>query len=195
MLTHELRWFGEGPVEERALRAFAGARRLERRADDYLLATGEGRGIKRRGRKGGLEDKRRRAQRPVRIGLGEGALAGVIESWHKSWPGQLELPGNTWIRVDKLRASARVGGCRAELTSLVVSGASHFSVALETKEAAPEARLVAAAGELLRAQPGVLARLEGAHSCGYPGWLARLAADQAEAGAQTASSLPLGSAK
>jgi hypothetical protein len=178
VVTLELRWFVADRLDDRALASFAEHGEVEERTDDYQLGLGDEHGVKRRGRAGLLEHKRRLARIPVRVPLAGRDLDGVIERWHKRWPSPNELelaPGDRWARVDKRRAIRTIGACRAELTALTGPGlASAHSLAIETDRSDATDELLAAAVEILARNPELADRLLVAiESCGYPAWLAR----------------------
>lgn len=182
MAIHELRWFVARPIGDDELRLFG--RPIDRRRDDYLLGTGDARGLKRRGSRR-LEDKRRggvlELEIELEIELGGRTLRGNIERWTKRIPTQ-PAPDGEWVGVTKRRVLARFGRCRAELTGLELPRAgvgAHQTLALELPQhlaAQPDAlRPMFETGlrELARAHPELIERFAEAPSLGYPEWLAR----------------------
>lgn len=180
MLTLELRWFVAKPVDDRELRAFADAGRVEARVDHYLLGTGDDLGIKRRGPGALLEHKRCLARTPVMLAIDGAPRPVMVERWHKRWPDRDDpsTGAQTWIAVDKRRAVRRFGSCRAELTRLQVESLAdlHSTLAIETTEVDAIAQLLRSAESLLRAYPQLAATFREAESCGYPAWLRALGA-------------------
>lgn len=171
MLTLELRWFVPGELGDRELQSFASDGRVEARADRYLLGTGDGIGVKRRGAAELIEHKRRLAQLQVvaMVRDDDQPLLGIAERWRKSWP--THIPVGDWALVEKRRALRRLDGCRAELTLLrgEALASPYLTLAIESADDLPALQKASAA--LLHARPELAARLAGAESCGYPAWL------------------------
>ena len=190
METLELRWFVAGSLTDDRLRAFAeadgrggdaGDGSVERRTDHYQLGLPATDGIKRRGREGLLEHKRRLAQTPIELALARGPVPvpGVVERWVKTWPSaSASAEGLAWIELAKRRATRRLSGpARAELTALTGPAlvGPHWTLAVETSDLTALPRLLELAAALLAREPDLATALTGpdtlAESCGYPAWL------------------------
>jgi hypothetical protein len=200
--TLEMRWFGPGrPPDELASRFDElGACGPEDRTDTYLLLPGtDDLGVKLRDGGSALELKLRQHD------FGATKLAGVagnLERWQK-WAFRVEddgcravalgLPTGSMVDVGKRRclvtyrlapdgsaapADGREGdGCSVEITSLLVRGAVWWSVGFEAFGAQDRLAdaLTASAEAFFAAGPDAFGVLGSALSCGFPGWLPKIA--------------------
>jgi hypothetical protein len=198
--TAEVRWFFEGRPPVPAVQWFEnlGAQPQER-TDAYLrLLETDALGVKIRGGGGSLELKLRERSHGERE-LVDG-VDGSVEEWQK-WSFEmtgneppargLGLPAQLWLEVTKVRRLAMyappswtpslpegrpVEGCGVELTGLRVGGQEWSTLGFEAFGS--EDRILES---LTRATSEFFGELELPHglgadaSCGYPGWLQRVA--------------------
>ncbi|MGH8972616.1 MAG: hypothetical protein ACRD0C_05370 [Acidimicrobiia bacterium] len=201
--TLEVRWFGPGPPPDDLARRFdeLKAPGPEGRTDTYLLLPGtDDLGVKLREGGKALEFKLR--QHDFGDTKLVAAAAGNLERWQKwSFPIEdpacrskaLGLPAGSWVDVEKRRrlvtyqlapdgsavpAPERAGdGCSVEITSLVARASEWWSLGFEAFGAQDRLAdaLTAGAEAFFSGATGLSGLLSRAPSCGYPGWLQKIA--------------------
>ncbi len=211
-LTSEVRWFFDGALPASVLTWFAGPGTglVADRCDTYRLDRQIDTGVKRRFRT--TLELKLRLDRPKPLVIGN--LDGRLERWKRWSPAddRVRLDDATvWVDVDKTIIKRRFDGegrevvlseanramtgegCDVEIAAISVNSLQAWTFALAAfgEPGRHEAFLACAWAALAADRPrNDEFELDRRHSCGYPEWLARLAAIPAATGRNRLDSTP-----
>jgi len=211
-LTSEVRWFFDGPLPPSVLTWFVGpgSGLVEDRCDTYRLDRQIDTGVKRRFRT--TLELKLRLDRPKPLVIG--CLDGSLEVWKRWSPADDRVrldEATVWVDVDKTVIKRRFDGegrevalseadramtgdgCDVEIAAISVNSLQAWTFALAAfgEPGRHEAFLACAWAALATDRPrNDEFELDRRHSCGYPEWLARLAAIPAATGRNRLDSTP-----